>query len=645
MNPSLIISVLLASIFCVGCQSNSSKSREDECIAYEWQADQSIKDGNFKKAEQLYQLALEKAKSGDNALQVPVVLQEQAELFRMQNKFTEAEHCLRDSLAAYAAINKKATPDSKQLLTGMKLQQGAVHTLEKLANTLEDENHPEEAAKYYKEALTTNKAAGGQVDDTVRIANSFTKLLRKLHRNAEAEDIENEADSANFVTIEIGPRLWDQIAIFDRDGAQYTASLHKFKTIALVAKRFGKMQIYCLAKRYQGLAEFALSQTSQAENSFREDVQGTNSLVSDPRFKQECASELSVLASFLFVENKKMEAAALLKKAMSLDVGESRGAIVHFITICCQSGHLNSGNSLCEELEKLAAQTANSRNEKYDDVIYCYVALSDRYRVKHDYRNYDSVVTRASQLYLKSGKPAGKVWTELLARQGEANYYLGRTAIADQQLKKVIALSATKPPDVSVGNSFHYLGELCAAQNQRMRSFEYYTQACAIFEYVPELSECYIRDLVQLITMNIQKGKLLEANSMCKHGLKFAEAKEPAQVPGILNIWGLCFRHRHEYATAEKLQLRALELVQKLYGPGSNATASTLNQLADLYLIQGKYSQATHYLEKALAVYHDSLPGKYPEMESALQSELKAAKNKEPWPAVKPPGITIKNSP
>lgn len=70
-----------------------------------------------------------------------------------------------------------------------------------------------------------------------------------------------------------------------------------------------------------------------------------------------------------------------------------------------------------------------------------------------------------------------------------------------------------------------------------------------------------------------------------------------------LNNLAELYKNRGEYARAEPLYQRALELCVKLRGNEHSSVANTLNNLADMYRMKGDYARAEPLFRRALAIY------------------------------------------
>jgi tetratricopeptide (TPR) repeat protein len=75
-----------------------------------------------------------------------------------------------------------------------------------------------------------------------------------------------------------------------------------------------------------------------------------------------------------------------------------------------------------------------------------------------------------------------------------------------------------------------------------------------------------------------------------------------------------------QYAAAEPLYLRALEIYEKALGPEHPQVAATLNNLAFLSRAQGRYADAEPLYERALAITEKALGPEHPDVAVILEN-------------------------
>jgi len=101
-----------------------------------------------------------------------------------------------------------------------------------------------------------------------------------------------------------------------------------------------------------------------------------------------------------------------------------------------------------------------------------------------------------------------------------------------------------------------------------------------------------------------EKGRYSEAEQRFLSALKKSQQLGQAntRLASTLNNLAMVYRIEGRYSEAEPLQKRALETNQKILGPSDPAVAADLNNLAILYRATGRYDLALPLQERALAI-------------------------------------------
>src|SRR5450631_2452208 len=87
--------------------------------------------------------------------------------------------------------------------------------------------------------------------------------------------------------------------------------------------------------------------------------------------------------------------------------------------------------------------------------------------------------------------------------------------------------------------------------------------------------------------------------------------EHPHTATSLNNLADL-YKSQGWYARAEPLYLRALQIYEQHLGPEHPHTATSLNNLADLYENQGKYAEAEQLHLRALQIYKQHLGPEHP---------------------------------
>ncbi len=129
-----------------------------------------------------------------------------------------------------------------------------------------------------------------------------------------------------------------------------------------------------------------------------------------------------------------------------------------------------------------------------------------------------------------------------------------------------------------------------------------------------------------------QRGDYAEAEKQFRAALNEAEGFGP-QDPRLarsLNNLAELYRVQGRYAEAEPLHKRALAIREKALGPEHPDVAQSLNNLALLYPAQGKYAEAEPLHKRALAIWEKALGPEHPNV--APEPEELRCPATEDWP-------------
>ena len=124
----------------------------------------------------------------------------------------------------------------------------------------------------------------------------------------------------------------------------------------------------------------------------------------------------------------------------------------------------------------------------------------------------------------------------------------------------------------------------------------------------------------------IKQKRYPDALSVTEEALKVAEdtfgPDHPKVVISLNNIADLHIING-SYDEIEPLYKRALKINEKALGPDNPDVAISLNNLAELYYNQGRYEEAEPLYKRALKILEDTLGPDHPEVALTLES-LKA---------------------
>ena len=98
----------------------------------------------------------------------------------------------------------------------------------------------------------------------------------------------------------------------------------------------------------------------------------------------------------------------------------------------------------------------------------------------------------------------------------------------------------------------------------------------------------------------------------------FGESDE--RLPLSLNNLAWLYRLQGKYAEAEPLYQRSLAIREKALGPEHPDVAQSLNNLALLYKAQGKHAEAEPLDQRALGIYEKALGPEHPDVATSLNN-------------------------
>lgn len=120
-----------------------------------------------------------------------------------------------------------------------------------------------------------------------------------------------------------------------------------------------------------------------------------------------------------------------------------------------------------------------------------------------------------------------------------------------------------------------------------------------------------------------EQGKYAEAVPMAEESLRLAETAfgpEHPKVATSLNNLALLFVAQEKFAEAERLYRRALSINEKTLGTNRTEVAANLNNLAELCQKQGRYTEAEQLLLRALAIREKAGPPDNPALATNLNN-------------------------
>ncbi len=214
-----------------------------------------------------------------------------------------------------------------------------------------------------------------------------------------------------------------------------------------------------------------------------------------------------------------------------------------------------------------------------------------------------------------------RAWQSYIDAAVEA-YVEGDYAEARKQFEAAVKTAeAFEPEDTRLATSLNGLAETYRAQGRTAEAEPLHKRALAIREKAlgqghPDI----IQSLNNLAGLYLAQGRTAEAEPL----LKRAQDLE-AQVSAQFTLWqshitsGESAYREGDYTQAEE-QFAAALTVAVGFGPQDPRLATSLNNLAELYRVQGKYADAEPLYLRALAIVEKALGPEHPDVAASLNN-------------------------
>ncbi len=121
----------------------------------------------------------------------------------------------------------------------------------------------------------------------------------------------------------------------------------------------------------------------------------------------------------------------------------------------------------------------------------------------------------------------------------------------------------------------------------------------------------------------LKQKRYPDALSVAEEALQVAEdtfGPDHPKVATSLNTIAELYVIKGTYAEIEPLYIRALEIVEKALGSDNPDVAISLNNLAELYYNQGRYTEAEPLYKRALKILEQTLGPDHPEVAITLEN-------------------------
>lgn len=199
------------------------------------------------------------------------------------------------------------------------------------------------------------------------------------------------------------------------------------------------------------------------------------------------------------------------------------------------------------------------------------------------------------------------LWTELAATYSALARYAEAEALDRQALK--VREQTSGPDSRLVALSLNSLGADLVQQARAKDGEPFVRKAVAILESTsPSDDSALVMALNNLGAMYWAERRDSEAKSSYTRALSVSERIDthPGEAEILSSLAGLC-SDEGEYAEADRMARRALDLQERAFGPESGQTAGALRNLADVMSAEGKHADAAPVYRRALTLHEKIL--------------------------------------
>lgn len=279
----------------------AQKSQVLENRAYD-----DLKAGKYISAEQNYEKALVEARKGaDKEWHTARLFSALADLYKIEGRPDKAEQQYRATLQAYSQI-VPADSDQRSGLARTHLE-----LLTKIATALADQGKEREAIAQYQTALETASGPGLNPFDKMHVARQYALLLRKMHRDQEAEELETGVDTM------IDYKGYFNKGMSDFVAGKFDAARTYFEVQLRAANKAKVPDQGARAMTSLALCELAADRPQQAESWCQKSLGLCPQVALVPNRLERESENLTVLAVCKEYEGRRNESEAYCTKAVS----------------------------------------------------------------------------------------------------------------------------------------------------------------------------------------------------------------------------------------------------------------------------------------------------------------------------------------
>jgi tetratricopeptide (TPR) repeat protein len=206
----------------------------------------------------------------------------------------------------------------------------------------------------------------------------------------------------------------------------------------------------------------------------------------------------------------------------------------------------------------------------------------------------------------QQGSSAAEVWKEQMDR-GRALESRGHYSQAQERFQAALNVAGSFPPqDPRIFVTSLALGVAAAAMGQYTEAEQWYNQAIRLgVEIYGKDAALLAVPFTNLATLYRDQKQYARAEEFCRRALRLISEQEPAPpatLARLLGTLGGILVLRGKLPEAEHVLQQSVRIAQKL--PLSEILPGLLNNLAGVYLENGRDAEALAALQQAYALYH-----------------------------------------
>ncbi|MDB5309220.1 MAG: Kinesin light chain-like protein [Gemmataceae bacterium] len=247
--------------------------------------------------------------------------------------------------------------------------------------------------------------------------------------------------------------------------------------------------------------------------------------------------------------------------------------------------------------------------------------------IRYEFDEAEAVLEKAAELAPKVYGPRSSQPARVLYRYGELFRKMGRYRRAEAELKSALAVldKADPPAPDQVVACENELGLVTLDLGFPRDALPYFIRAVEGGKRLyGEDHPMYAALLHNLALAREKGGEFPEAERLYTRALEIKQAREKDGLDAAITLetLGSFYLAAHDYARAEPLLRKALDIRVRVRGENHPVVATTFNELGVLYLTRGDYRRAEPFLRRA-AESRQKVLGRHPDTAKSFDNYAK----------------------